>query len=63
MAPPMLTVFTVPSPCRNICRLKRGICVGCGRTADEIGRWPTANDAERHAIVARASARLGPRRG
>jgi len=56
----MLEPRTVPSPCRNICRLKRGACIGCGRTAREIGDWPTASDAERHAILARARDRLGP---
>jgi predicted Fe-S protein YdhL (DUF1289 family) len=54
----MVTPSLVPSPCRNICRLRRGICTGCGRTPDEIARWPTAPDAERRAIRAAAAARL-----
>lgn len=60
MAPPMseLSASGVPSPCRNVCRLKRGLCIGCGRTADEIGRWPTAADPERRAIREAAAARL-----
>jgi predicted Fe-S protein YdhL (DUF1289 family) len=36
------------SPCIGTCRLDtRGICVGCQRTGDEIGRWCTMSDAER----------------
>ena len=54
----MLQASTIPSPCRNICQLKRGICIGCGRSMDEISAWPTAPDPERRAIRARAAARL-----
>lgn len=29
-----------PSPCINVCVLGGdGLCIGCLRTADEIGRW------------------------
>lgn len=64
MAPcvPEPAASLVPSPCRNICRLKAGICTGCGRTPEEIGRWPTAPDPERRAICAAAAARLAERR-
>ncbi len=63
MAAPMTVLVPglVPSPCRNICRLKAGLCIGCGRTPDEIGRWPTASDRERLAIRAAADARLAER--
>ncbi|WP_194744374.1 DUF1289 domain-containing protein [Thermaurantiacus tibetensis] len=54
----LLEPSQVPSPCRNVCRLERRICVGCGRTPDEIARWPTASDPERRAIRAAAAARL-----
>ncbi len=60
MAP--LDPRTVPSPCRNICRLEGGLCVGCGRTPHEIGRWPLADDQERRMIRATAHARLAARR-
>ncbi|MGQ5700817.1 DUF1289 domain-containing protein [Sandaracinobacteroides sp. A072] len=49
---------SVPSPCRNVCRVKRGICTGCGRTLAEIEAWPTAPDSERLAIVRRAAGRI-----
>lgn len=36
------------SPCIGTCRLdSRGLCVGCLRTGDEIGRWRAMSDAER----------------
>jgi predicted Fe-S protein YdhL (DUF1289 family) len=55
---PQLVASSVPSPCRNICKVARGICTGCGRTLDEIAAWPTAPDPERRAIVARAGDRI-----
>jgi hypothetical protein len=55
---PELVARFVPSPCRNICRVKRGICTGCGRTLAEIEAWPAAPDCERRAIVERANARI-----
>lgn len=46
------------SPCTGVCKLNReGVCIGCGRTLDEISQWPAASDARRHAIVAAARAR------
>ena len=40
------------SPCVGICTLNRaGVCVGCGRTLDEIAAWPSAGDARREQIV------------
>ena len=35
------------SPCTKVCSLdEQGYCVGCLRTADEIGRWTSMNAAE-----------------
>jgi len=31
---------------------QRGLCLGCARTLDEIGRWASMSDAERDAIIA-----------
>lgn len=53
-----LVASAVPSPCRNICVVKRQLCTGCGRTLDEIAAWPTAPDDVRRAIVQRAAARI-----
>jgi predicted Fe-S protein YdhL (DUF1289 family) len=48
------------SPCVNICLLddELGLCVGCGRTTQEIARWTAMSDSERRAIMAILPARL-----
>ncbi|MBP0491403.1 DUF1289 domain-containing protein [Roseomonas indoligenes] len=47
-----------PSPCIGLCRLDEGeICQGCGRSIGEIAAWPSAGEAERRAILARAAGR------
>ncbi|MFN3461483.1 MAG: DUF1289 domain-containing protein [Oceanibaculum sp.] len=39
------------SPCQAVCRLDGdGRCAGCGRTAEEIGRWMTYSDDEKDAV-------------
>ena len=43
------------SPCVKVCRVADGVCVGCGRTLDEIRRWRTMTDDERAAVVARVT--------
>ncbi len=43
----------VASPCVNICRVRDGLCEGCGRTLGEIAEWSTADDARKRAILAR----------
>ena len=50
---------SVESPCIGICRLADGICVGCGRTLDEIARWSRMDDDERAAVVARVNEEKG----
>jgi predicted Fe-S protein YdhL (DUF1289 family) len=40
------------SPCTGICRLDaRGLCEGCLRTGDEIARWRSMSDGERHHLM------------
>jgi aspartyl protease family protein len=48
------------TPCVNVCLLdaETGLCVGCGRTIDEIARWATMNDGERRAIMAALPERM-----
>ena len=46
----------VESPCVNICRMKGGLCEGCGRTLGEIAEWSMATDDRRRAILARIAA-------
>jgi predicted Fe-S protein YdhL (DUF1289 family) len=50
----------VPSPCKNICVMHApsGVCVGCGRTLDEIAAWSGLDDAAKRAVWALLPARL-----
>lgn len=43
----------VVSPCIGICTLDRksGLCLGCKRRIEEIGKWAMLSDAERQAII------------
>ena len=47
------------TPCINICLLdtETGLCVGCGRSIEEIARWSAMSDAERRAIMRELPAR------
>lgn len=44
----------IKTPCVKVCFVDpaAGICVGCFRTMDELGRWTKYSDAEREAILA-----------
>jgi len=49
----------VKSPCIEYCKLNdEGVCIGCGRTADEIARYMRASESERESINERAHERL-----
>lgn len=49
----------VRTPCVRICTLdQQRVCIGCGRTIEEIGDWPFMDDEERLDIIATAQARL-----
>jgi predicted Fe-S protein YdhL (DUF1289 family) len=50
----------ISSPCNRVCVMHPAsrICVGCGRSLDEIARWAALSEAERLAIMARLPARL-----
>jgi predicted Fe-S protein YdhL (DUF1289 family) len=48
------------SPCVRLCTLdpETGICVGCGRTLAEIGKWMRYSDHERREIMEALPGRL-----
>jgi predicted Fe-S protein YdhL (DUF1289 family) len=48
------------TPCVNVCLLDTefGVCIGCGRTLEEIAGWASMTDRERRAIMALLPARL-----
>jgi len=54
----------IESPCNRVCTLDpaSGLCVGCGRSLDEIVRWTQMTDAERARVVAEAGRRSVSRR-
>ena len=53
----------VESPCIRHCTLDAtDICVGCGRTLDEICGWTRMADGEKAATRARAGERVAQRR-
>jgi uncharacterized protein len=43
-----------PSPCTKICSIDRrtGWCIGCFRSGEEIGAWPTLSPAAKRALLA-----------
>ena len=55
-------VSTVTSPCvRDCCLDDNEVCLGCGRTLQDILRWQAASDEDREAILAAAKARVAER--
>jgi predicted Fe-S protein YdhL (DUF1289 family) len=54
-----LMADVVASPCIGICRLNaQKVCMGCGRTGNEIAEWLAASDARRMTIALEARIRL-----
>jgi hypothetical protein len=53
----------IESPCTKVCTLdaRSGLCLGCGRTVDEIARWTAMSDAERTRIMGELRDRLDAR--
>ncbi|HET7649312.1 MAG TPA: DUF1289 domain-containing protein [Gammaproteobacteria bacterium] len=53
---------TLPSPCvRNCCLDEQDICLGCGRSLDEIRDWSASPDPARQQILERAAERRAAR--
>ena len=50
----------IETPCEQICLVDApsGLCRGCGRSLDEIGRWTAYSDGERGRIMAELPQRL-----
>lgn len=50
----------VSTPCIKVCIMDApsGLCQGCGRTLDEIGRWAQFDESVRQTIMAALPARL-----
>ncbi len=50
----------ISSPCVKVCIVDpmSALCIGCGRTLDEIAGWGAMSEAERSAAMATLEARL-----
>ena len=50
----------IETPCEQICIVDApsGLCRGCGRSLDEIGRWTAYSDGERGRIMDELPRRL-----
>ena len=43
----------IESPCVKICKLENEVCIGCGRTQDEIREWVIMTNSQREVIMER----------
>jgi uncharacterized protein len=45
--------MTISTPCIKICQIDHitGLCVGCGRTREEIGLWGSFPESHRQALM------------
>ena len=50
----------IETPCVKVCTLdaRSGLCLGCGRTVDEIERWTSMNASERRQVMDQLPTRL-----
>ena len=39
------------SPCVKICKLIECVCIGCGRTSEQITEWTKYTDKKREEII------------
>jgi uncharacterized protein len=51
---------SIETPCNKVCVVHPtlGLCIGCGRSLEEIGRWIDFAPAERARIMAQLPSRL-----
>jgi len=48
-------VINLDSPCVNVCKVEDKVCIGCGRTLEEIAHWTSLTNEERQEINERLS--------
>jgi len=50
----------IQTPCTKVCTLDpvSRLCIGCGRTLDEIAAWSALSDGERARIMAELADRM-----
>ena len=50
----------ISTPCIKVCAVsgQTGMCIGCGRSLQEIASWGRLSEPERQAVMAELPARL-----
>ena len=43
----------VESPCISVCRMENEVCVGCGRTLEEVVEWYNFSNKQKQAVLDR----------
>ena len=44
-------VSSIKTPCINLCKLKDGTCIGCGRSIEQITNWSKYSPETREKII------------
>jgi predicted Fe-S protein YdhL (DUF1289 family) len=59
-----MAAMSVSSPCTKICTIdpRSKLCLGCGRTLDEIAQWGSMAETERRRIMSLLTARMNAAR-
>ena len=39
------------SPCKKICKIKKNVCIGCGRSKEQISNWLKYSNNQRKKIM------------
>ncbi|MFL6688793.1 MAG: DUF1289 domain-containing protein [Alphaproteobacteria bacterium] len=52
--------YSMESPCIKVCTMDAasGLCIGCGRTLDEIARWSALDELDRQTVMQLLPGRL-----
>jgi len=48
----------VESPCIHVCKLHDNVCIGCGRTAEELTEWMRMTNEQKLAAIENGKKRL-----
>ena len=62
LAPTFAAMATISSPCTKVCTIdpRSKLCLGCGRSLQEIGNWSRLSEPERLRIMAELPHRRVP---
>ncbi len=55
-----MTATSIKSPCIKVCAVdaSTGLCLGCGRTLPEIGKWVAMGEEGREKVMTELPARI-----